>query len=188
MIAYFTASVSAKDKYLTNYQAIINHFQKLGCNVVYEHIINASEEKIRLFTKEERLRFHENVVRWIHKCDFLVADTSMPSTSVGYEIALALRAGKPVLVLHSVGDAPSLLGQHKDEKMVVEKYTMNNLGQIVDDFMSYVQGKHDLRFTFFITPSIVAFLDMIAKKQKLPKSVYLRNLIEREMEKMELDM
>ena len=183
MIAYFTGSLSAKETYLENYMSIIQQLQRKGCNVIYEHMMNATEEQIRLFSKDERLKFHESVVRWIHKCDFMVAEVSRSSTSVGYEVALALRAGKPVLILHSCGDPPSLLGQHKDEKLVVEKYNIQNLSKKLDDFLDYVSGKHDLRFTFFITPQIVTFLDEIAKKQKVPKSVYLRNLLEREMEK-----
>ena len=111
----------------------------------------------------------------------MIAETSFPSTSIGYEVAHALRVGKPVLVLYSLGEAPSILGQHKDEKLVCEKYTMQNLKQMIDNFIEYVEGKTDLRFTFFITPKIVAYLDEVSKKDKVPKSVYLRNLIDKDM-------
>jgi phosphoenolpyruvate carboxylase len=183
MIAYFSASVAAKQQYIENYQKIIKSLQGMGTNVIYEHIINSSEEKIRLHTKEERYSFHEKVEKWIQKCDFMVVETSHPSISVGYEIALALRIGKPVLLLYSLGDPPSLLGQHKNERLVCEKYDLKNVTQILKNFIGYVQGKHDLRFTFFITPEIVSFLDDVTKTKKVPKSVYIRQLIEKEMEK-----
>ncbi len=183
MTAYFTASVAAKQKYIKNYLKIIHELQGMKINVVYEHIINSSEAKIRLHTKEERHTFHDQVAKWIQSCDFMVVDTSFPSISVGYEIAHALRIGKPVLLLYSHGDPPSLLAYHKNEKLVCEKYTLESIKQILKNFIEYVQGKHDLRFTFFISPEIATYLDSIAVKRKIPKSVFIRQLIEKEMEK-----
>jgi nucleoside 2-deoxyribosyltransferase len=37
---------------------------------------------------------------WIRECAVLVAEVSVPSHGVGYEIAFALGLGKPVLALH----------------------------------------------------------------------------------------
>ena len=96
---------------------------------------------------------------------------------------MALRVGKPVLIMYSEGDPPSLLAHHKDDKLMCEKYTINSVSSIIKDFIEYISGKSDLRFTFFITPKIVSYLDTISKKEKLPKSVYLRKLIEEDMMK-----
>lgn len=183
MLAYFTGSVSAKHNLISHYLKIIDVLKQANCKVISDHILEATEESIKLLSKEERLQYHDKVTHWIHSSDFIVAETSYPSTSVGYEIALALRVGKPVLLLYSVGDPPTLLGQHKDEKLVVEKYEYSSIKTIVNDFIAYVQGRHDLRFTFFITPRIITYLDYISKKNKVPKSVYLRNLIEDDMDK-----
>lgn len=183
MTAYFTASVKAKKTFLQNYLKIIRELQGMKINVIYEHIINSSEEKIRLHTKEERYTFHDKVEKWIQTCDFMVVDASFPSISVGYEIAHALRIGKPILVLYSQGDPPSLLGQHRNEKIVCEKYTLEDVKQILKNFVGYVEGKHDLRFTFFISPEIATYLDTVSINKKIPKSVFIRQLIEREMEK-----
>jgi len=38
-------------------------------------------------------------VAWIHACDALIAEVSVPSHGVGYEIGFALERGKPVLCL-----------------------------------------------------------------------------------------
>ncbi len=183
MLIYFTGSVSAKEKFLKNYLYIIDVLKKKHHEVIAEHILDSTEDHIRLLSKEERVKFHDKVKKWINSCDFVIAETSHPSTSVGYEIAYALRVGKPVLILYSVGDAPSLLGQHEDEKVMSEKYSFENVGETIKDFSEYVAGKQDLRFTFFITPKLVNYLDFVAKNRKIPKSVYLRKLIEQDMEK-----
>ena len=180
---YFTGSIAAKDHYLKNYKAIIEYLQSLGHNVTAEHILQASEKSISMKSREDRLSFHAQLEKWIHKCDFMIAETSYPSISVGYEISLALRVGKPVLILYSEGDPPSLLAHHKDEKLMCEKYTPHTVQGIIKDFIQYINSKSDLRFTFFITPKIVSYLDEVSRKEKLPKSVYLRKLIEEDMEK-----
>lgn len=180
---YFTASIAAKEQYLPKYTQIVEHIKKSGHNIISDHIFNATERDISTKSREERLKFHSTIEKWIYHCDGIIAETSFPSISVGYEISLALRVGKPVLILHSDGDPPSLLAHHKDEKLLCERYTPQTLPSILDDYMHYIESNSDLRFTFFITPKIASYLDDIAKQDKLPKSVYLRRLIEEDMAK-----
>ncbi len=170
LTVYFTGSIAAKEQYLPKYQRIVEFLTSNGHKVIAEHIFDSTESDIRLKKRDERIKFHDQLEKWIHSCDFMIAETSFPSISVGYEISLALRVGKPVLVLYSEGDPPSLLAHHKDEKLVCEKYTSQNVQAIISDFLHFVQSKSDLRFTFFITPRIATYLDQIAKREKLPKS------------------
>ena len=181
MKVYFTASIVGKKKHLSNYLKIIDVIKGKKFSITSDHIIKTTEAKIHLETKEERLKFSAQLEKWISSSDFLIAETSFPSISVGYEISIALKLSKPVLILFSEGEAPSLLAHHKDEKLVCEKYSLETLKDIIDDFISYMQGTEETRFTFFITSQIASFLDKISKAKKVPKSVYLRHLIEREM-------
>jgi hypothetical protein len=179
---YFTASIAAKEQYIHKYNKIISLVENKGHLMVADHILKPTEKEISLKSREDRLAFHNQLEQWIYHCDGVIAETSFPSISVGYEISLALRVGKPVLVLFSEGEPPALLAHHKDEKLMCEKYTISTLPSIIEDFLHYIQSKSDLRFTFFITPKIASYLDDIAKKNKLPKSVYLRKLIEKDLE------
>lgn len=181
MKVYFTASIVGKKKHLSNYLKIIEVIKKKKFSIISDHIIKTTEAKIHLETKEERLKFSAQLEKWISSSDFLIAETSFPSISVGYEISIALKLGKPVLILFNEGEAPSLLAHHKDEKLVCEKYSLETLKDIIDDFISYIQGTEETRFTFFITPEIALHLEDISKKEKMPKSVYLRKLIEKDM-------
>ena len=181
MTIYFSASLAAKDQYLEKYKKIIAFLESRGHTVIAEHIINSSESKIRMSTRTERLDFHTQLEKWLKSCDFMIAETSFPSISVGYEISLALRLARPVLVLYSEGDPPSLLAHHENDKLYCEKYNDENLGKTILDFIDYIQGKNDTRFTFFLTPQQAAYLDEVSHTEKLPKSVYLRQLIEKDM-------
>ncbi len=181
MKAYFTASIVGKKHNLANYLALIEALKKRNIDVQADHIINTTEEQIRLETREERDAFHHQLEEWIDNSSFMVVEASFPSISVGYEISLALHKKKPVLVLYREGDPPSLLSEHLEDKIVCERYNQDSLETIVDDFLSYIDDNTDSRFTFFITPQIAKHLEKVAKDKRLPKSVYLRRLIERDM-------
>jgi len=181
MNIYFTASVSAKQKYFTEYTSIISYLEELHHSVTSKHITEITESQIQEESREEILQFQSKVEHWIKKCDFIIADTSFPSVSVGYEIALALRMAKPILVFYGENGPPSLLSYYKDEKLVTERYTNETYKDTIENFINFVKGKNELRFTFFITPTIAFFLNEVARQEKLPKAVYIRKLIEKDM-------
>lgn len=181
MIAYFTASVVGKKHYLENYKRIIEIVKSKKIEIISDHIMNISEEEINLQTLKERLGFYNRLEKWIKSSNFVIVEASFPSISVGFEISLALNLGKPVLVLYSGQNPPSLLAYHKDEKLVCEKYSFENLESVIEQFVNYIKGATDTRFTFFITSEIALYLDKLQKNSRTPKSVYLRRLIENDM-------
>lgn len=183
MRAYFTASIVGKKYHQANYEKIVELLKSKNVDVASDHILHVTEKDIQLQTKEKRFKFHQNLEESINSCDFLVAETSFPSISVGYEISMALDRGKPVIVLYSEGDPPSIFAYHENEKIVCEKYTPQSLHQIILDFLSYVRGEGDSRYTFYLSSKQAAYLDKQGKKNRVPKSVYLRLLIDADMVK-----
>jgi len=183
MRAYFTASIVGKKYHLAKYNKIIGLFEKHGVTVDSGHILNTTEEQIRLETREERIKIQKKFESWITESDFVIVEATFPSISVGYEIALAVHRDKPVLVLYAEGDAPSLITHNEEDKLVVQKYTDDNLEEIITDFIDYFKGTNDTRFTFFITSKLASFLEKQGKAHHVPKSVYLRLLIEENMKK-----
>lgn len=182
MKVYFTASISVKDRLIDRYKVIIETLKKRGHKVEYEHILNATEQSVRAMSPKDRVNFLSKVENWIKTSNFVIAETSHPSVSVGFEVALALRYAKPVLVLYSEGDAPSLLLHHTYDRLHAEKYSNANVGGIIEDFVHYIQGKHDTRFTFFLPEELNAYLEDSSRKLKLTKSMYLRRLIEKDLQ------
>jgi hypothetical protein len=178
MNIYFTASVVGKTQHLDNYLAIIDAVKKKGHTIIADHILSVTEQEINLKSEKERLNFHKKLEKWIETCDFVIVEASFPSISVGYEVSLALQRGKPVLLLYAEGHPPSLFAYHENERLVCQKYTASTVSQIIDEFIDYVEGTSDTRFTFFITPAISSHLEKMSKKHRIPKSVYLRQLIE----------
>ena len=183
MKAYFTASVVGKPQHIREYQAIIDTLKKAGIIVQSDHIMNATESSIRMTTKEQRLAFLDKLEGWINDCDCMIVEASFPSISVGYEISLAIDRKKPVLILYSEGDPPSLFAYHHEENIICEKYTLDSIKHIIAEFLMFVKGTADMRFTVFVTPEIAMYLKKMASQEKIPKSVYLRKLIEADMKR-----
>lgn len=118
----------------------------------------------------------------IRSCDFMIANLTYPSSAVGFEVAMALHLNKPVLVLYRSGsNLPSLLADIESELVMYEAYTPSNIIELIVMFSRFAQSHTETRFTFFITPAIASHLKKMAQHYKMPKSVYLRRLIEKDM-------
>jgi hypothetical protein len=180
MNIYFTASIVGKKSYLQNYLKIIEILNKKNHKVSSDHIIKSSENQINLQTEEQRHKFHNELKKWIMEADAMVVETSFPSISVGFEISLAINLGKPVLLLY-INEGQTLLSSYNNEKLFCEKYILSTLDDIIEDFLLYVKGHADSRFTFFINSNIADYLEKISRDKKIPKSAFIRNLIEKDM-------
>lgn len=179
MRIYFTASIAGKKKYLHEYELIRKHLEAHGHMVIADHIIHSSETSIKLETEAQRERFHKKLRHWIMSAHCMVVETSFPSVSVGFEISLALQLQKPVLVLFQ-NESPTLLSGYDNEKLVCEKYTTQTVKSILNDFLLFAKSQEEHRFTFYISSMLGHYLTKAAKKKNVPKSVYLRDLIEKD--------
>jgi len=183
MRIYFTASIVGKKLFLDQYLLILKELKRQGHTVVSDHILQTTEEQLRIEKSDERKAFHKKLESWIVESDAVIVEASFPSISVGYEISLALNRGKAVLVLHTNADPPSLLTDIDSEHLIIEHYNSVNLPTILDNFLSYAVGAHDTRFTFFLNRDQAHYLTNQSLKSNLPKSVYLRNLIDQDRKK-----
>jgi len=98
---YFSCSITGGRNDQRIYQDITELLQACGHVVLTAHLadINILEMEGGLSPEQTYLRD----CNWVEECDALVAEVSTPSHGVGYEIALALSLGKPVLCCYRKG-------------------------------------------------------------------------------------
>lgn len=180
MTIYFTASILQKDQYEQNYLQIVKDLQDLGHKVIHEHITDTSLKDINdTSSKAERVEHYRHVQQWIAKADLVVAEMSFPSTlNIGHEVSMALDKGKPVIGLFVKGKESLFLKGVQADRFIYEEYELSNLKEILKTAVEYAQDQSDTRFNFFISPSLLQYLDWISQSKKIPRSVYLRMLIE----------
>jgi 2'-deoxynucleoside 5'-phosphate N-hydrolase len=95
MKIYFSCSLTGGRKDEAVYGAIVDHLLAAGHDVLTAHL--ARPEVMALEQVVEPGEVYRRDIEWIRECDALVAEISTPSHGVGYEIAVALARGKPVL-------------------------------------------------------------------------------------------
>lgn len=183
MKVYFSGALYSKDKLLENYQRIVNLLKKAGLEVLEDTLTTPFEDALAM-SDEARVKNYRNIVNWIDKADFSVIEGSFPSTlHIGHEITLTLEKGKPVVVLYTKGAEPMVFKGLKDNRIIWAEYNDDNLEQVLKRAVEEARGKSDVRFNFFVSPKILAYLDWVSQKKMIPRSVFLRNLIEKEMKK-----
>lgn len=166
------------------YARIDKKIEALGYSLVTRHAIERDIKDVETETEAESELAAKKISSWIKKADIVVFEASRPDVSLGFEIASALNMSKPVIVLyHKSGQVPhGLKGIHNDKLQLI-CYDDQTLEEMLEYSLEYAEESSDIRFNFFIPPRIVQYLDYIAREKKIPRSVYLRTLIEEDMEK-----
>jgi len=98
---YFCGSIRGGRQLASDYQRIIKML-KLHGQVLTEHLGDDQEieTKDRMLTD---VQIHDRDMDWIRESDLVVAEVTIPSLGVGYEIGRAIELGKPVLSLFRTG-------------------------------------------------------------------------------------
>lgn len=130
MNIYFSCSITGGRSDQRVYQTIVNTLLAAGHEV--PTAILSSDEVMDLEAVVSPEEVFRRDVAWVEACDLVVAEVSTPSHGVGYEIALALCLGKPVLCFYQSGRKVSKMitgNTHEriksmayaDEKQLVEQ-------------------------------------------------------------------
>lgn len=163
---------------------IIETLEAQGHKIYHEHITKMSQVQMDSLGPDQELKFHKNVLDTLKKSDIVIVECSYQSLSLGYLISYALELNKPILLFyHESAQKPNLFPTlNFSDLILVSKYKdVRELSDLIKEYVEYASDKIDVRFNFFISPSIGTYLDWVSKNKKIPRSVYLRNLIEKEM-------
>jgi nucleoside 2-deoxyribosyltransferase len=105
MNIYFACSITGGRAYESVYQEFTRTLLADRHEVPTAHL--AESNVMALEKVIDPREVYERDVTWIRACDVLIAEVSAPSHGVGYEIGVALEAGKQVLCLAQAGVAIS---------------------------------------------------------------------------------
>ncbi|HOR02109.1 MAG TPA: hypothetical protein PKZ92_02520 [Candidatus Woesebacteria bacterium] len=185
MQVYFIASsrLVAKNKqiYERMYRTI-GAEHKMVSNKVWQWIKKgvADLSEATIETKKDN---YQKTIKAINKSDIVVMEISGHSMSMGYILSQALEQNKPVVVLYKKGMEPIFVRGIVNSKLILAEYDQQNLEKVIREAIDRVKGLVDVRFNFFVSPRILNYLTWVSEKRRIPKAVFLRHLIEREMKK-----
>lgn len=102
MQLYFAASIRAGRELQPVYAAIVDHLRRAGHTVLSEHVASATLEADEVGQSDRDIYVQD--IGWLDQAAAVIAEVTVPSLGVGYEIAYALHVRAiPVLGLCRAG-------------------------------------------------------------------------------------
>jgi len=138
MNIYFSCSITGGRADQAVYEAIVTALLAEGHEVPTAHLSSPDIMALEAVVTPQEV-YHRDV-NWVTECDALIAEVSTPSHGVGYEIALALSLGKPVLCLFRSGVKVSKMITGNDHAALrqAEYHQESEVVTIVCDFLRYL--------------------------------------------------
>ncbi|MBN1569521.1 MAG: nucleoside 2-deoxyribosyltransferase [Acidobacteria bacterium] len=98
MKIYFAGAIRGGRTDASIYQSLITYLSSFG-EVLTKHVGDTSLSENGDDGPEDR-HIYDRDMTWLSACDLLVAEVSVPSLGVGYELGCAVKMKKPVLCLY----------------------------------------------------------------------------------------
>jgi len=132
MDIYFAGAIRGGRERVNDYAKIVKKLQEYG-NVLTVHVANPElcdkgEEKLSL--KE----IYERDMEWLKKSDLVIAEVSMPSLGIGYELGVAEKLGKKVICFYDNNSNTSLSAMiGGDDYFTIVRYNE------IDEVLNYIE-------------------------------------------------
>lgn len=121
MNIYFACSITGGREFEAVYQAIVRALIEDRHTVPTAHLAEPGVMALEAVISPREVYTRD--VTWIRACDVLIAEVSVPSHGVGYEIAFSLGLGKPVLALYQEGRKVSkMISGNPDPGLAMKSY------------------------------------------------------------------
>lgn len=136
MNIYFACAVAGGRDQTGANEKIVDHLLARGHFVPTEHLVRSDALAFAGDIDPEAV--YQRDIAWIDECDALIAELSMPSHGVGYEIAYALSQKKPVFCCSRRGLSLSKMITGNDSPgLVVRTYeNVDEVLELMDMFLS----------------------------------------------------
>ncbi len=183
MKVYFSSTIKAKKVLAENFKHIYQTIEKLGHKNVSNFLLKTDPDQFYSRPTGMAKEHYRQMLKQIQSADVVIFEVSVASLGIGYLVNRVLEMEKPVILLHTKEHKPYLFRFLKDDKLQICEYELSNLKEVLKMALTNAKETANVRFTFFVTPKILAFLDFVAKKKHVPRAVFLRRLIETAMKK-----
>jgi 2'-deoxynucleoside 5'-phosphate N-hydrolase len=124
MNIYFACSITGGREFEAVYQDLTAAMLADGHDVPTAHLADSAVVELEAVVLPGEV--YQRDVEWIRNADALIAEVSVPSHGVGYEIGYALQVGKKVLCLSKAGRKLSkMVSGNPDPNLQVSSYEDN---------------------------------------------------------------
>lgn len=144
MKIYFAGAIRGGRSDAALYHEIIQYLQSFG-RVLTEHVGDTG------LTEEgddgpDDMSIHDRDMAWLRDCDLMVAEVTLPSLGVGYELGWAAALNKPVLSLYrpEIGKLLSAMIAGSDAIVTAQYSDIGQAKEIIRKFIANSATQHGL--------------------------------------------
>ncbi len=135
MIIYCAGPIRGDKQYQSFYKEVIKHINSLGHTALSE-----LNEKFKSAFPLNDTQIFKRDIKWMESSSFVVAETSSPSTGVGFEVAYSLYyLKKPVLALCKKGEksVSSMIAGCNSENLTLKFYSgSEDMKKIISQYIN----------------------------------------------------
>ena len=138
MKIYFACSITGGREFEFVYQEMVAALVQDRHQIPTAHLVESGVGAVEAGIDPQEVYTRD--VDWIRTSDVLIAEVSVPSHGVGYEIAFALGLGKPVLCVYQTGRKVSkMITGNPDTNLQVQAYQDSTEAiRVIRDFLTRI--------------------------------------------------
>ena len=139
---YFSGSIRGGRQLEATYRTIIDTLKQFGV-VLSEHVGEEGEEAFIDRGLSDK-QIHDRDMRWVEEADLMVAEVTIPSLGVGFEIRRAIELKKPIICLfytHYGNRLSAMIGGSGDITLIRYK-RLNELEGALRQFVTAHAPRH----------------------------------------------
>lgn len=138
MKIYFACSITGGREFESVYQELVAAMVQDGHQIPTAHLVESGVGAVEAGIDPQEVYTRD--VDWIRTSDVLIAEVSVPSHGVGYEIGYALGIGKPVLAVYQAGRKVSkMISGNPDVNLQVKVYQDSaDATRVIRDFLAHI--------------------------------------------------
>lgn len=187
MKVFFTASQTGKSNLVSNIDVISEFLNK---NYVLKTRDYVDFKDTTKDVEKQFIDIYEQTKKNLFQADFVVADATYPTASLGHEITLSIENTKPTIVLVNekldINKIPSSIRGNKSKHMILKFYNEKNVTEVLTQAISEAKKLLDSKFILIIPPEIERYLSWASHKKGVRKAEIVRAAVEKAID-LDLD-
>lgn len=136
MKVFLSGSIRGGRQMLPVYQFICGYLRRNGHEVLSWHVAHDDVEETESLMSESQI--YERDMGFLRESECMIAEVSLASIGVGYEVCSAINKGIPILCVHKpdANVSAMILGNTNDNVTVKEYYDTEDLEVVLREFLS----------------------------------------------------
>ena len=163
-------------KFNKNYTNITSALENSGNKVSVIKLNEVSTEP------EQAKKEYQKIINSIKKSDFIVIETSVQASIIGFLMSTAINEKKPILALsdEKLGkDSESFWNYAiKNKLLSCKTYSLKNINEVIAEFLNSVKKIIDTKFILIISPEIDSYLEWASDNRRMHKAQVVRRAVE----------